>query len=120
MTKLEKLGMVKELPCPNCFDSSIKIYSNSDIPKAPSDFFAVCNHCKYKFFFTDDSQTMKEKWNDVEEGAFEEGCPECGGYKIYLELLCDVQSKDCFFLIRCKDNNHMSRLYLRERELLLH
>ena len=121
MNKLEKLETImSNIPCPNCFSSRFQINLNCEFPKAPHNFLAVCNHCNYKFFFTDDPKVMEEMWVIVEDHMLEKGCPECGAHNIYLEYLCDVLSEGCFFLVRCQDNNHYNRLSLRGMEFLFH
>lgn len=107
---------MNKMPCPNCFDSRFQTYMSCEHPKAPCDFHAVCNHCNFKFFFTGGTKAkaMEEMWKGVEENMPEKRCPDCGGDRIYLEFLCNVLSKDCFFLVRCEDNYHYYRLILRE------
>jgi predicted nucleic acid-binding Zn-ribbon protein len=53
---------------------------------------------------------MGEVWKQVETHIIEKGCPECGDHKLSLEFLCDVDSADCFFLVRCEDNGHYCRI----------
>ena len=53
---------------------------------------------------------MGEVWSQVEIHIIEKGCPECEGHKLGLEFLCDVESEGCFFLVKCKDNGHYSRI----------
>ena len=121
MDKVERLEtMMNEVPCPNCFDSRFKIKVTCDLSKDSFDYHAVCKFCKYKFFFTDDFQAMEEMWENVEESALEDGCPDCGTDMFHLEFLCDVLSNDCFFLVRCKDKNHYNRMYLKETNFHTH
>ena len=121
MNKLEKLEtMMGEIACPNCNNSQFQIHLNCELPEAPSDLHAMCSHCNYIYFFTDDPDTMEEMWANIEEDMPEKGCPECGDPKIYLEFLCDVLSKDGFFLVRCQAKNHFNRLYLSGTKFLCH
>lgn len=121
MNKLEKVEtMMNKIPCPNCFNSRFQINLSCELPKAPCDFHAVCNHCNYKFIITDDPKAMEDVWINIEKHMLEKGCPECGDQQIHLEFLCDVNSEDCFFLVRCQDNNHYNRLSLSGKEFLFH
>ena len=111
MNKLEIIEtLVKAIPCPICLNSRFQVYLNCELPKSPCDYHAVCGHCQHKIIVTSDTKTMEEVWVRVNEHIKQQGCPECGDHKLHLLFLCDVNSEDCFFLVRCGDNRHYSRL----------
>ncbi len=111
MNKLETIEhLVKKIPCPVCLNSRFEVQLNCELPKAPCDFHAVCQHCHYKFVVTQDNKEMGDIWMGIEKHVAEKGCPECGDKKLQLEFLCDVQSEDCFLLVRCEDNQHFCRI----------
>ena len=111
MTKLESIEtLVSKIPCPVCLNSRFEVNLNCDLPKSPCDFHAVCGHCHNKIVVTPYTKTMNDLWSQVEKHIIKTGCPECGDHKLSLEFLCDIQSEDCFFLVRCEDNSHYSRI----------
>lgn len=111
MSKLEAIEtLVTRIPCPVCLNSRFEVALSCDMPHTPCDYHAVCSHCHYRFVVTTDTKTMDEIWKGIEQHVLEQGCPECGDFKLSLEFLCDVKSEDCFFLVRCKDHGHYSRL----------
>jgi len=111
MTRLETVAAVaKSVPCPICLNSKLEVNINGERPKSPSDFHAVCSHCHHKMVITQDTKTMEEAWLRLEQSINNQGCPECGDLKLNLEFLCDADSNDCFFLVKCGDNGHYSRI----------
>ncbi|MBI4382502.1 MAG: hypothetical protein HY579_00530 [Nitrospinae bacterium] len=111
MNKLETVEkLVYRLPCPICSRSEFQVNLNCELPKSECDFHAVCGHCQYKFVVTSDTNVMEEFWLRIGKHVAGKGCPACGDSKLHLEFLCDAKSADCFFLVRCSDHNHFSRL----------
>lgn len=111
MTKLEIVEAVaKKIACPICLNSRFEVNLSCELPKSPCDFHAVCGHCQHKILITQDTKTMEEVWLRIEQHINNKGCPECGDHKLNLEFLCAVDSKDCFFLVKCGDNGHYSRI----------
>jgi len=102
--------LVGKIPCPVCMNSRFQVNLNCEVAKAPCDIHARCGHCNYKFLVTNDTKTMEDIWLRVEQHVVDKGCPECGDHKLHLEFLCDVKSENCFFLVRCGDRGHYSRL----------
>ena len=105
---IEKL--VQDIPCPVCLNSRFEVNLSCDLPGSPCDFQAACGHCHYKFIVTTDTQTMEQVWGKVRDQVKGQGCPECGDEDLNLEFLCDVQSEDCFFLLRCAKNGHFCKV----------
>ena len=111
MNKLESIEtLICKIPCPICLNSRFQINLNCELPKSPCDFHAVCGHCHYKFVVSQDTPTMRDIWVRIEKNVSGKSCPECGDHKLHLELLCDAKSEDCFFLVRCEDNRHYSKI----------
>lgn len=102
--------LVEKIPCPICLNSRFEVNLYCDLPKSPCDFHAVCGHCHHKIVVSQDNKNMKEVWKQVESHILGKGCPECGDHKLSLEFLCDVQSEDRFFLVRCENNGHYCRI----------
>ncbi|NIQ03739.1 MAG: hypothetical protein GWM98_28130 [Nitrospinaceae bacterium] len=111
MNSLETIEtLVQKIPCPVCLNSRFQVHLRCDLSQSPCDFHAVCGHCRYPFVVTEDTKTMEEIWPRVQAHVGRQGCPQCGDPKLHLEFLCDVTSEDCFFLVRCTDHRHFSRL----------
>ncbi|MFQ5449819.1 MAG: hypothetical protein ACE5E9_04285 [Nitrospinaceae bacterium] len=111
MTKLETIELlVQNIPCPVCMNSRFEIKLSCDLPRSPCDFYAVCGHCTYKFVVTEDFKSKGNLLESVKRHIERSGCPKCGSKRLETEFLCDLGSEDCFFLVRCEENNHYSRI----------
>lgn len=119
MTKLETVeSLVAKIPCPVCLNSRFEVALSCDSAHSPCDVHAICGHCHYRFVVTDDAKTMDDLWPEIQQHLTHKGCPECGDHKLDLEFLCDVKSEDCFFLVRCSENGHYSRVGRTEVQYL--
>jgi hypothetical protein len=111
MTTLEIFeATAKKIPCLICLNSRFQVNLSCELPKSPCYFYAVFGHCQHKILITQNIETMQEVCLRIEQHINNEGCPGCGDHKLNLEFLCDVDSKDCFFLVKCLDNGHYSSL----------
>lgn len=111
MNDLQTIEMLaSKIPCPICLNSRFEINLNCELPHSPCEYNAVCGHCHHKIVITQTSKTMEDVWERVEKTILEKGCPKCQDQKLTLEFLCDLHSEDCFFLVRCKENGHYSRI----------
>ncbi len=111
MTKLEIVEAgAKKIACPICLNSRFEVNLSCELPKSPSDFHSVCGHCHHKILITQDTKTMEEVWLRIEQHINNKGCPERGYHKLNLEFSCDVDSKDCFFSVKCGDTGHYNRI----------
>lgn len=119
MTKLERIEtLIQKISCPVCLRSQLQVDMNGDPPHSPCEIHAECGHCNYKFIVTDDVKEMEDAWLEVQNLVERRGCPKCLDRKLSLEFLCDVESENCFFLVRCNENNHYSRLDQKEIQYL--
>jgi len=111
MIKLETLEILTTgVCCPNCQRFALQVNLNCSVPKSPCDYNIVCDHCRYVFFVSQDAKTMEPVWIELEKLLDRKACPECGDNRLHLEFLCDVHSENCFFMVRCTENDHYSRL----------
>lgn len=110
MITLEKVeSIVNHIPCPICLNNRFLVSLSCESPGSPCDFHAECQHCHNKILITQDTKSMEEMWLSINQTIKEQGCPKCGDKKLNLEFLCDLESEDCFFIVKCKDNGHYSR-----------
>ena len=108
------MGIIKTLAqkfvCPVCSYSRFIVNIGSELAKSSCDYNVVCDHCQYKFIVTRDEDVMQEVWSQIWKDITRQECPECGDHKLLFEFLCNVGSENLYYLIRCVDNNHYSRL----------
>lgn len=111
MNKLETIEtLVQKIPCPVCLNSRFQVNLSCDVPQSACDYHAVCGHCHYRFIVTEDYLDKKDILQLVKEHIETNGCPECKSKALEIEFLCDLGAEDCFFLVRCRENNHFSRI----------
>lgn len=111
MSKLEAVEkLISTISCPRCLNSRFEVNLYCEVPNTPCDFHAICKHCNYHFVVSNETKTMKEIVPKVLQYVIDSGCPKCGDHKMSTDFLCDMKSEDCFFLVRCADNGHHSRL----------
>ena len=111
MNKLETIeSLVQKIPCPVCLNSRFEINLSCEVPRSACDFQAVCGHCHYKFIVTEDYADKKDILGLVKDHIEINGCPECRSKDLDIEFMCDLGSEDCFFLVKCRENNHFSRI----------
>ena len=111
MTKLETIeSLVQKIPCPVCLNSRFQINLSCDLPRSPCDYHAICEHCNYKFAITEDYSGNAHILESVKEHVEKSGCPKCKSKDLEIEFMCDLGSEDCFFLVKCQQNGHFSRL----------
>lgn len=111
MSTLEMVeALTSKISCPVCLNSRFEINLSCEMPNTPCDFHAICNHCNYHFIVSNETKTMEEVMPKIQQHVINAGCPACGDRKLDTQFLCDMKSEDCFFLVRCSDNGHYSRL----------
>lgn len=111
MIKLKTLEILTtSVRCPNCDQLALQVNLNCSTPKSPCDYNIVCDHCHYAFFVSQDAETMKPVWIELEKHLDPKACPECGDHRLHLEFLCEPRSENCFFMVRCEENGHYSRM----------
>ncbi|GJL79359.1 MAG: hypothetical protein NPINA01_23480 [Nitrospinaceae bacterium] len=111
MNKLETVeSLIQKIPCPVCLNSRFEINLSCDLPHSLCDFHAICEHCHYKFVVTEDYTGSKDILQSVKEHVKKSGCPTCHSQDLEIEFLCDLGSEDCFFLVKCKENDHYSKV----------
>lgn len=111
MSTLQSIeAIIDKIPCPICLNSRFEVNLNCDLPNAPCDVHALCGHCGYRFVVTNDTRTMEELWPRIQQEVKKQRCPLCGDEEFSMEFLCDLQSEDCYFLMRCSKRGHYSRV----------
>lgn len=111
MIKLETLEILtNHVACPNCNSLALQVNLSCTTPKSPCDYIVGCDHCHYNFHVSHDTESMSPVWEQFKHFLGDSSCPQCGDNKFQLEFLCDALSKNCFFMVRCENNNHYSRL----------
>ena len=111
MSKLEMVEMLTtKISCPVCFNSRFEVNLSCEMPNTPCDFHAICKHCNYLFVVSNETKTMKEILPKIQQHLIDSSCPKCGDENLEMQFLCDTKSEDCFFLVRCADKGHLSRL----------
>jgi len=111
MSKLEMVLMLTtKISCPECFNSRFEVKLSCEMPNTPCDFHAICKHCNYLFVVSNETKAMKEILPRIQQHLIDSSCPKCGDENLEMQFLCDTKSKDCFFLVRCANMGHLSRL----------
>ena len=111
MSKLEMIEkLTSKISCPVCLNSRFEVNLSCETPNTPCDFHAICKHCNYKFVVSNETKIMEEIIPKIQQKVIDSGCPECGDKNLELDFLCDMNSENCFFLVRCAEKGHYSRL----------
>lgn len=110
MSKLESIHtLTQKIPCPKCSNFRSVAAVGRELSSSLSNN-VICNHCQNKFSITRDKAVMQEFWSQIGKHVSRKKCPKCGDIKIHFEFMCYVDLNDLYYLVRCADNNHYSRL----------
>jgi len=111
MTKLEVIeSLVQKTPCPVCTHIDYQVTLNCEIPSQPCDHIAACQNCGHKILINEETKTLDELFPEIKQHVEKQECPKCVGSELVIEYSCDKNTKDCFFLARCKDAGHYMRI----------
>lgn len=111
MTKLEVIeSLVQKTPCPVCTHIDYQVTLNCEIPSEPCDHIAACQNCGHKILINEETKTLDELFPEIKQHVEKQECPKCVGSELVIEYSCDKNTKDCFFLARCKDAGHYMRI----------
>jgi len=111
MTKLEVIeSLVQKTPCPVCTHIDYQVTLNCEIPSTPCDHIAACQNCGHKILINEETKTLDELFPEIKQHVEKQECPKCVGSELVIEYSCDKNTKDCFFLARCKDAGHYMRI----------
>ena len=111
MNKLEVIETLAEnTPCPVCVHMEYQVILNCDIPSQACDHVAVCQNCGHKILVTEETKSLDELFPAIKDHIEKQECPKCEGSELVIEYSCDKDSKDCFFLAKCKDAGHYMRI----------
>jgi len=111
MTKLEVIeSLVQKTPCPVCTHIDYQVTLNCDLPSQPCDHMAECQNCGHKILINEETKTLDELFPEIKQHVEKQECPKCVGSELVIEYSCDKNTKDCFFLARCKDAGHYMRI----------
>lgn len=111
MTQLETIeSLVQKTPCPICNHMNYQVTLFCESPGDPCEYAAECQRCGNKILVTEDTRTIDDLLPEIKRHVEKAGCIKCGSANLQIEYLCDKDSKDCFFLARCGEEGHYSRL----------
>lgn len=111
MTKLEVIeSLAQKTPCPVCTHIDYQVTLNCEIPSEPCDHIAACQNCGHKILINEETKTLDELFPEIKQHVEKQECPKCVGSELVIEYSCDKNTKDCFFLARCKDAGHYMRI----------
>lgn len=111
MTKLEVIeSLVQKTPCPVCTHIDYQVTLNCEIPSKTCDHIAACQNCGHKILINEETKTLDELFPEIKQHVEKQECPKCVGSELVIEYSCDKNTKDCFFLARCKDAGHYMRI----------
>jgi len=109
MGQLEVIeSIAANTPCPVCTHTNYNVTLFCETRGEPCEYAAECQNCSNKILITEKTKSINDLYPEIKKHVEKNECPECEG-EMEIEYTCDKDSKDCFFLARCK-GGHFSRL----------
>lgn len=92
---------LQEMGCPLCYRSELGLILQCTAADKDCIFVAECLHCSDRFQITEATRTLDQTADRVAMKAAGAPCPFCDHTGGFPRFQCEVNSKDCFFLIEC-------------------
>ena len=109
MNQLEVVETIAaKTPCPVCTHTNYQVTLYCEMPGEPCEYSAHCQNCNNKILISEKTKTISDLIPEINRHVEKNECPEREG-ELEIEYACDKDSKDCFFMVRCK-GGHYSRL----------
>lgn len=98
---------IRDMVCPECGGAgSLQTAIRCELAYGECLYTVRCQRCEIVFELSTETQSPRLFQPDLHSWLSRHVCPACKGLGAEVTFRCDVPSRSCFYLVRCRSCGH--------------